>query len=177
MNRKAFIFALAILLLVGIHACNYHMSLLISGYIGQEISIVSIGIDDNNHEFRVVVKKSQGQYEKTGYFSKNEYGIWQKQYESSEAYKGVFAFSWTRISGIRGYGNMTVQTEWENHIVYCGNNAVRLLPSLNQYLPDNVIVSVNQSQNSYMIHLTFYDHIESIDIYEVLEKTGAVDLE
>lgn len=72
---------------------------------------------------------------------------------------------------------MTVQTEWENHIVYCGNNAVRLLPSLNQYLPDNVIVSVNQSQNSYMIHLTFYDHIESIDIYEVLEKTGAVDLE
>ena len=79
MNRKAFIFALAILLLVGIHACNYHMSLLISGYIGQEISIVSIGIDDNNHEFRVVVKKSQGQYEKTGYFSKNEYGIWQKQ--------------------------------------------------------------------------------------------------
>ena len=178
-NTEVLAIVAIILIILSILWLNsFRLALMCSGFGTEEIIYIYSGIDDNGHETCVIAKKNQEQYEKIGLFTKNAIGIWKESYSAEKTNEGIISFSWMRISGLKAYKMTDIQTEWENHIVYLGNNAVNPIPDLNGFFPENTVVSVDQSQNVYRIHIVCYgDAIQTfeIDICELLRQLNTID--
>ena len=145
------------------------------------VNMVWTGMDNNGDEYRVL-GILDGEDVKVAYLNKSSFGWWSAPIilDQVPAETGMIALAWTEVAGLRSYvTDMADSPEFEHeyHMLYCGNNAVSLIPSLAEYLPSNVSVCINQAQSFYTIHFISFgteNPMEEIDLYEILKTLGCI---
>ena len=108
-------------------------------------------------------------------------GFWKvEDIELSNSEKGYdfVSLAWMKHASIRRFSFQdTPDFEREWHYVYCGNNAIKEIEPLAEFLPRNVTVNVQQAGESYLIHIITYanpDETGTIDMYTILKQNGFV---
>ena len=82
---------------------------------------------------------------------------------------------WAVSTGLKTYGREIVDINFAFHSVYCGNDAVKKIESISEYLPENTTAEIRQADESYSIHLTTYGDINllnNVDVKALLSKLG-----
>ncbi len=152
---------------------GYPISLMLNGFAPQNSEILYAGIDDNENEYRVVELRDGGKIKEVAIFTKTFLPIWKKTQSVREA--DGLALGWIVSTGLKTYGLETVDINFAFHSVYCGNDAVKKIESISEYLPENTTAEIRQADESYSIHLTTYGDINllnNVDLKALLSKMG-----
>ena len=152
---------------------GYPISLMLNGFAPQNSEILYAGIDGNENEYRVVELRDGGKIKEVAIFTKTFLPIWKKTQSACEA--DGLALGWTVSTGLKTYGLETVDINFAFHSVYCGNDAVKKIESISEYLPENTTAEIRQADESYSIHLTTCedaDLLNNIDLKALLSKMG-----
>lgn len=67
--------------------------------------------------------------------------------------------------------------DFEWHMLYYGNNAIKLIEFLPGQIPENVAIDIRQAGNIYSIHLINFGDpyvLPNIDIYSLLLEAGCI---
>lgn len=169
-----FIVLLQIMIII-IFANNYKLTLLLNGFNTKTDQIIYTGMNDNNREYRVIEHYKSGKVTEIAIFSKNALGIWRKTEHTYES-NGILEIGWITTAGMQTY-EKDIRTQFEVHHLYCGDNAIQMIPSLVEYLPDNTTVDIQQIGTSYSIHLIAYGNAEilnSVSMSNILSKIGCI---
>lgn len=164
------------IVIMAIFANNYKLVLLLNGFNDKNTQLVYVGINDNNREYRVINRYHNSEVEEIAIFSKDILGIWHKTEQVSKQSDSL-EIAWISVAGLQTYNETDINTIFEVHKVYCGNNATKRIPSLSEYMPKNSTVEILQSGESYSIHLTAYGNPEvlnSTSISDILFETGCI---
>lgn len=163
-----------ILILLLLYMNNYSIALTLYGFNKAGTTIVYTGMDADGKEFRVL-KNDRGDQPnpRLGFAHKNSIGFWSMTVSDQPAESGVLSacFTDTFLTQTNGIEANTSQLL---HTVYCGRNAVKLIPDLTPYLPDGTIATVQQSGQNYTIHVMASGSAEATDIPELLQSLGCI---
>ena len=152
---------------------GYPISLMLNGFAPQNSEILYAGIDGNENEYRVVELRDGGKINEVAIFTKTFLPIWKKNQSARE--EDGLALGWAVSTGLKTYGREIVDINFAFHSVYCGNDAVKKIESISEYLPENTTAEIRQADESYSIHLTTYGDINllnNVDVKALLSKLG-----
>ena len=113
------------------------------------------------------------QIKEVAIFTKTFLPIWKKNQSARE--EDGLALGWAVSTGLKTYGREIVDINFAFHSVYCGNDAVKKIESISEYLPENTTAEIRQADESYSIHLTTYGDINllnNVDVKALLSKLG-----
>lgn len=65
------------------------------------------------------------------------------------------ALGWAVSTGLKTYGREIVDINFAFHSVYCGNDAVKKIESISEYLPENTTAEIRQADESYSIPFNY----------------------
>lgn len=179
------ILAAAALLVTALSAAwakNFYITLLISGYSTSDVKIIDTSHNENDKEFKVIKTSSKDKSDALAILTKNSLGIWsitQKQ-ENIES-RPITTIGWVNKGEVKRYtfkDGGVIENEW--NIVYCGNNAIKLIQFNPGQIPENVTVNIQQNGSSYLIHLiSFADSntVSKFDVPAILTDNGCLSLE
>lgn len=121
--------------------------------------------DANGDEIKIIKSSSDKQEIVLVYMVKNKMGFWSVGYQSPNPHpegeldeiQPVY-IGWMGPAGTKWY-NIGGDTpfEMEYHLLYYGNNAIKLIEFLSGQIPNNVAVNIQQAGNEYSIHLIHFD--------------------
>lgn len=170
-----------LVLLCILYACNYSMILSFNGLSPSKEAIIHIGIDANGQEYRIVGNATNGRHSALGVVTKNRIGLWRiSLYEDSRDQNGLISISTLNVAGLKTFGSARIQTVFETHIVYAGNNAIHKIPdNFGSELPPNISVQVYQNQSNYILHFIYFGSditvMNQVHPYELLKTAGCIE--
>lgn len=163
---------------------SFRIALWKSGVEVNSIDYIDIGINDSGNEYRVVFKSNiLDNTVKVLLLTKNSFGVWHVTYGVSAPDPDTgdedTTMGWMRFSGMRAYGaEHPLSLDREEHIVYVGNNAKKLIEIPFELLPSNVSVDVFQAEAVYVIHLLSYDiepdTLNKFHMMDLLRQTDSI---
>lgn len=104
---------------------SYSFLLWRSGF--ENASLVDSGIDVNGKEYRVLYSRDWDGNVELAYCTKGFAGIWGLE-RTSDTFKykpEMMYMHWLQLQGGVAYGSAPMELEYENHIAYAGNNALK----------------------------------------------------
>lgn len=163
-----------ILALLLLYMNQYSIVLTLHGFNKAGTEIVYTGMDADGKEFRVL-KNDRGDQPnpRLGFAHRNGAGLWSMSVSDQPAESGVLSTSFTDTFLTQTDGS-EANTSQLLHIIYCGRNAVKLIPDLAPYLPDGTIATVQQSGQDYTIHVMASGSAETTGIPELLQSLGCI---
>lgn len=158
---------------------SYSFALRKVGIQSKYATIVDSGINSNGDQYQVVAECAPGDIH-IAYLVKNSVGFWyvERTNETQISSNGV-QFGWTNVASIRRYETTDSSiVEFENHYLYCNDNAIKRISVLEEDLPHNVTVNIHQAGSVYMLHFITFDGsgevLNEIDCYSILKNAGCV---
>jgi len=160
---------------------NFYITLFISGYNTSEVMVIDTNHDENNKEFKVIKTISKDGTNVLVILTKNTFGIWsitQKQ-EKIDDYT-MTTIGWVNKGELKRYSfkeGGTIENEW--NIVYCGNNAQKLIEFSPGQIPENTTVNIQQNASSYMIHIISFSSSAPLNNFNVpylLTENGCISI-
>lgn len=149
---------------------SYGLALRDAGIYKEGSVTVDSGINNNNDEYRIVAEYTSGENSKIAYLFRNWLGFWRVDRVEE------LNMSWINVIGINRFQvSDAVNLQYETHLLYCGNNAIKRIEQSGMQLPNNVAVSVYQAGSTYMLHFISYgdaDVLNEIDPTILLKNTG-----
>jgi len=173
------ILAFVIGILSYLYLNNFNMALMSAGYSDYDVNVLERGVDDNGHEFKIV-KLSHYTTAVLAKMEKNKYGFWKVSYtgQKSSIENKFITIGWMKQAGFKYFNeNDELITAIEWHIIYYGENAIKLIEIPYEKLPSGVAVNVQQSGKSYLIHTISYEDPEilnKIDMYSILQELECI---
>ena len=108
---------------------------------------------------------------------KNRWGFWKFWYEGSRDLRYT-RMIWTKVAGFRSFNEQLEDMDhfFETIILYYGVNAVKKLELPLELFPPGTSVHIQQSNNSYFIHLISFENQERVefDLYQWMLDEGLV---
>lgn len=141
--------------------------------------LLDSGVDSNDLEYRVVLERKNDVGVRIAYQNKNAWGIWKDRNVEDRTFAqvGLVAMGWANVAGFKRFAvDDTHPVEFETHIVYCGNNAVKQISIPPDMLPDNLTVNIQQCGSFYILHFITFGDSEStrFDPNELLMAEGCI---
>lgn len=170
--------SLAVIVLSVLYFNSYGIALNKAGIQSKDPVIVDSGINNNGNQYRVVAEYSTGDAH-IAYLVKNSVGIWHVERTSeTQTSTGFAELSWDNVASIRRYTvSDSSVVEFENHRLYCGNNAIKRIAISEGDIPYNVTVNIHQAGNAYMLHFVAFgsgETLNEIDCDSLLKNAGCV---
>jgi len=160
-------------------AKNFYITLLIAGYNTSDVMIIDTNHDENNKEFKVIKTSSKDDSNVLAILTRNSFGIWnitQKQEKIDN--KTINTIGWVNKGELKRFSfkdGGTIENEW--NIVYCGNNALKLIEFKPGQIPENVTVNIQQNGATYLIHIISFSSSEPLNNFDVpflLTENGSI---
>lgn len=174
------VIALVAVILAAIGLNSYVITLNAIGFEPKNTIMLHSWIEQDGTEYRIVAELIHGEMPAVKKLNKSKLGFWTEAkdwvvVDSSSEFKTV----WSRAAGWRYYNFSHDRTSlWDNHMVYCGNNATREIFISSEQLPANTTVEVQQSGSAYILHFVTYgraDTLNDIDPYLLLKDADCVE--
>ena len=188
--KKACIIVISILV-IGIIVFNIFrmnslsLALRKAGFNPYDVKHLESDFDANGDEIKIIKTSSNKQEIVLVYMVKNKMGFWSVGYWAPNQHPDgepqetqPVCISWMKPAGIKWYnidGNTISEIEW--HLLYYGNNAIKLIEFLPGQIPDNVAVNIQQAGNEYSIHLIHFgdpDVFNNIDMHSLLLEAKCI---
>ncbi|GHU89612.1 hypothetical protein FACS1894202_08110 [Clostridia bacterium] len=116
------------------------------------IELIDQDFDANGDLFRVVRDTSgEGDAARIAHLTRGAFGIWHLSYQASGFTTWGLPAVWHKTST-----DNALEIQWENHYVYCGNNAKAKVEFKPGQIPNGVAVSIKQDGGSYEVHLVAF---------------------
>ncbi|SFQ47435.1 hypothetical protein [Caldicoprobacter faecalis] len=164
---------------------SFSLAIKKAGFNPHDIIPLESDFDANGNEIKIIKTSSNRQEIVLVYMVKNKMGFWSVGYWSPYQYPDEesqetqpVCIGWMKPAGVKWYyinGNKTFETEW--HLLYYGNNAIKLIEFLPDQIPDNVAVNIQQAGNEYSIHLIHFgapDVLNNINMRSILLEAKCI---
>lgn len=160
-------------------ANSYALALNSIGYKEKYTEIIDCGIDWNGMEYRVVADyPGIDGHVGAAYLTKNAVGFWQVSRKNDVENGGNRVCSWRDTISLRRFSIADKLTnEYESHLLYCGNNAIKNIEIPPEALPTNVAVHIYQAGEVYMLHFVTFGEMDAtnqINCTAILEDLGCI---
>lgn len=150
-------------------AKNFYITLLFEGYKTSDIQIIDNSYDENNIEYKVIKTSSKDHEVVLAILTKNALGIWNiTQSQESTEDAALTTIGWVTKGEIKRFSykdGSTIENEW--NLVYCGNNATKLIEFKTGQIPENVTVNIQQNAASYLIHVISFAESDTLNNFDV----------
>ncbi|WP_028562449.1 hypothetical protein [Paenibacillus pinihumi] len=171
------LFLTAILVFLILRANSLNLALKSGGY-SVSYTTFERGFNANDRAY-TVIGTTKNEEIKLIYLEKNSLGFWKMWYDSPSIHSKFASTNWTNIAGFRKFDFQdNPQFTFEFHWLYYGINAVKRIELPLEKLPPGTAVNIQQSGDTYSIHLLSYEQPEkwkNIDIYQLLLESGSIE--
>lgn len=149
---------------------SFEIALSLSG-LSAEYAYSDSGIDVNGRQLKIISGYSDDE-PIWAYMQKNALGLWSVVYAAKES------IGWMKPAWIRRFSVTDNPVfEFESHIYYYGNDAIKLIDSSKLDLPQNAAVNVQQAGEKYWVHIVTFvgdDASFSVNVHQLLSDAGFV---
>ena len=165
--------------LIIIRANSFQISLHRQGLGNQNVDIIDHGFDNNKDEFKVIKTISNDNEIVLALMIKNKMGFWNiSSIKASTTDSNLVTIGWVISGGAKRFvytENAIFEQEW--HLVYCGNNAKKLIEFFPGQIPENITVNIQQAGEEYCIHIISFaepDVLNSFDVITLLKNNQCI---
>jgi len=164
---------------------SFSLAIKKAGFNPYDVIPLESDFDANGNEIKIIKTSSNKQEMALVYMVKNKMGFWSVGYWSPHQHPNgesqetqPVCISWMKPAGIKWYGtdeNITSAFEW--HLLYYGNNAIKLIEFPPGQIPENVAVDIQQAHNEYIIHLIHFgapDVLNNINMRSILLEAKCI---
>ena len=185
--------ALATTVLLILNTVGDRILLSLHGFSTEPSAVLCSALAPDGSEYRIVC--SNPYYEEQsalGVIKRNPYGFWEWVYSLEERDEhGLLIMEASLATGGTDhyYGSINLEhSEYEQHTIIAGSNAVAQIPDISIYLPEGVSAAVYQEGQVFLVHLITYkkrkysfnylpqnvDFREQVPVYEILKDLGCI---
>ena len=131
-------------------------------------------VDSNGDVFRIVRIDTVDGEVALAYLTRKSMIFWTvtQLKTEKEQQKGFVGIGWIMSAGIKAFeaqDEIVFEREW--HIIYVGNNAIKLIDIPQEKIPSNVTINVQQARAYYQIHVISFadpDPSNKVDVRDIL---------
>ena len=142
--------------------------------------VEQLDIDSNGDEFCVFQTRTREGDLALAYATRDKLGFWHvNRVKSANATQKHTSLAWVKGAGIRRFSHLDApifEQEW--HFVYCGDDAIRSIELLPGQLPNNSTVNIQQTGETYLIHLIVFSSeeldLDMLNLRELLIHSGYI---
>lgn len=171
---------LALIILLIVRATSFQIALNNSGFHSTDVYTIEHSFDSNKNEFKIIQTVTKDDKLSLINLYRNQFGFWKisdaNTTESNDP--GFISIGWIQSSGAKRFlpaENAQFEKEW--HMVYSGNNALKLIEFKSGQIPANVTISIQQAGALYWLHLITFaepDILNSIDVKALLQENHCI---
>lgn len=171
--------AILVLLIILYHN-NYSIILSSHGISTDLTDIIDFGVDPNGNEYRAIETfRADGSFS-LAYCVKGDVGIWTVPFlaDSNTQKTDLVQIGWLGFTTANRFDiSDSPLVIFEDHQVYAGNNALKLITFSREELPDSVSVTIRQSGSAFVLHFVSYgeaDTLTEMRIPDLLRTRGFI---
>jgi|LGVF01.2.fsa_nt_gb hypothetical protein len=156
-KHKLQIIIMGIILVLVLRTFSLKIALITQGYDIRFTETIEYSLDYKNNEMTVLRTKSDQSDIVLVMLTKNKFGFWSlESCDESSSTNQIISLGWFEPAEVRVFGMNNYTLQHEIHTIYAGNNAQKLIELDDGQLPENVLLSINQSNEKYTIYVTRY---------------------
>lgn len=162
---------LAAIIFIVIRGNSFKMALKNEGLgVGTVHTTIEHAFDANGQEFKVIQTTTEKEEMAVAIVTKNKWGFWEvTSCDVESADLGYARVGWIQNAGM-------FQFEW--HMVYCGNNAIKTIEFSEEHIPSNVTVNIQQTEEYYQIHVISFaepEVLSELDVMSILKENKFIE--